>query len=121
MKALLRDRQAAVCLGPAAADESAVPDAARLDVRAKCQAEVRDCPLAGDRDSPKAGVACLAGAVHPVALVLRAARELFLAQQPQGELLKVACSREQQPLAEPVRLRAARQERQDEWVSAREA
>ena len=63
----------------------------------------------------------MAGAVHPVALAHRAARELFLARQPQGESLKVVCSREQPPLAEPVRLRAARQERQDELVSGQEA
>lgn len=122
-QALLPDRPAAVCLGPAAADESAVPDAARLDVRAKCQAEVRDSLLAKDRDFPRAAAACLAGAARPDpdALARRDARERFRTRQPQGVLLKVACLREQRPRAEPVRLLAARRERQDEWVSEREA
>lgn len=40
-------------LAPAVADESAAQDAVRLDVRAKCQAEARDCLLAMDLDFQK--------------------------------------------------------------------
>lgn len=45
-------------LAPAVADESAAQDAVRLDVRAKCQAEARDCLLAMDLDFQKVSAVC---------------------------------------------------------------
>lgn len=51
---LLLALQAVVCPAPAVADEWAAPDAVRLDVHAKCRAEVHDFPLAVDRDFQKA-------------------------------------------------------------------
>lgn len=46
--------RAVVYPGPIVADEWAAPDAVRLDVHAKCRAEVHDFPLAVDRDFQKA-------------------------------------------------------------------
>jgi hypothetical protein len=56
----------------------------------------------------------LAAAVQPGARVRRDAPERYLALQPQAALQKAAYSREPRPRVEPLRLRAARRELQDE-------
>ena len=116
-QALLR-RQAAVCPDLAVAGASAAPVAALLGVRAKCRAEARDYRLAKGRDFRKAAAARSAAAVHWGARARRDAQERLPAQLPQVSLQKVVYSGEPRRLAEPVRHRAAQQERPGEWVLA---
>lgn len=101
------------------ADESAVPDEVRSDVRAKYRAVVRDCRSAKDRDFQKTEGACLAAPVHRDALVYPGARERFPALRPQAAPLKAVYLRAPQQLAEPARLRSVKLEPRDEYVSAR--
>lgn len=102
--------RAVVYPGPIVADEWVAPDAVRLDVRAKCQAEDRDFLLALDRDFQKAVAARLAVAPYWGALAHRDVQEQFPARQPLAALQKVVCSRGPQPPVEPVRLRAVTRE-----------
>lgn len=101
--------------------ESAAPDGVRLVVHAKCRAEDRDFLLAEDRGFRRAEVACLAAAVRWGAPGRRDARPHCQVRPPQVARQKVEYSREPRRLAEPVQLRAVKQEQQDEWVSARQA
>lgn len=118
-QAPLRAHQAAVSPGPAVVDESAVPDAGHLVVRAKYPAEVRDCRSAKDHDFQKAEAACSAAAVRQDAPAHPDVREQLPARQPQAALQKVVYSREAQPLVEPAQLQAVKVEMRGERVSER--
>jgi len=115
---------AAVCPGPAVADAWVVPDAGRWDVRAKCQAAVRDCLSAEDRGFQKTEAACLAVALH------RDVREQFPAPRPRAAsqmavysaaLRKAVHLLGPQLPTEPVRLPVVKLELQDEWVLVQQA
>lgn len=98
-------------LAPAVADESAAQDAVRLDVRAKCQAEARDCLLAMDLDFQKVSAVRLDAAVRSGAQVFRDARGQFPTQQPPAALQKAEYSREPRRPAEPMWLPVVKRER----------
>ena len=92
-----------------------------MDAHAKCRAAVRGCRSAWGRDFQKAEAVCLAAVVLRDAWDPLDARERYPAPQPLVALRKAVYSPASLRRAEQVPLRAARQEPQDEWASAREA